>query len=197
MYRRSDTGYRLVSISDQAENDYLFGLVESYLGTFNQGKAQVDQRYFWIGGTDFCGGCGGNCCEGTWEWTDGTVFYSGGVEQTYANWYVQTDAGSGDPVATEPNNAGLVEHTTEFGRFYEVNVVANRSKWNDADGGNLNLHLRIRPVTQGGTSNWVPRMGRDRSVDGRVSAGRGRYGCRAWSDLGGASLISEICERSP
>ena len=44
-------------------------------------------------------------------------------------------------MATEPNNGGLVEHTTEFGFFYDVNIVANRSKWNDTDGGNINFYI--------------------------------------------------------
>ena len=54
---------------------------------------------------------------------------------------MQTDGGSGEPVATEPNNAGGNEHNSEFGRFYGANVVANRSGWNDADGGNLNFYI--------------------------------------------------------
>ncbi len=138
------SGYRLVAISDQAENDFLFAQVDTYLALFNNLKPQPDQRYFWIGGTDFCPDpgmtCGGNCCEGTWSWTNATVFYDAGATVTYDNWY-DNDGTNGDVAATEPNNAGGTEHVTEFGRFYSVTDTANRSNWNDADGGNVNFYI--------------------------------------------------------
>ena len=138
------SGYRLVSVSDQAENEFLFGQVSTYLALFNNLKAQVDQRYFWLGGSDYCPDptmtCGGNCCEGSWSWTDATVFYSGGATVTYANWY-DNDGSNGDVAATEPNNAGGTEHVTEFGRFYSVTEIASQSKWNDADGANVNFYI--------------------------------------------------------
>jgi hypothetical protein len=77
------TGWRLADIGSAAENAFVVRVI----GTGE----------FWLGGTD-------RATEGTWVWSDGTQFWTGGatgsvVAGQYANW---------DP--GEPNNAGGNSH---------------------------------------------------------------------------------------
>ena len=109
----ASTGYTLAAVGTEQENDFIYGEVASSL---NPPADAV-----WLGGTDFCGGCGGNCCEGTWSWTSGDTW-------AYTNWAPDVCCGA------EPNNFNGTEHTLEIGRNGD-------STWNDVDGGTLNFYV--------------------------------------------------------
>jgi len=98
-------GGHLATISSQAENDFVFGLVNApeFFGKHGEGPA--------LGGTQQEGAAEPG---GGWSWVNGEPW-------SYSNWF-----------STEPNNGRYQDGTEDRLQFYSARSQTPAATWNDA-----------------------------------------------------------------
>jgi Ca2+-binding RTX toxin-like protein len=99
-------GGHLVTVSDAKENQFL---VDTFLHSDNH------RNMYWLGFNDVA-------VEGQFVW-------SSGEQSSYEHWH-RTNG-----VATEPNNAGGIEHYAIFNWHYGVGWTDEKGTWNDGSAG--------------------------------------------------------------